>query len=76
MNFIEVFVLYPEGEIDSSDILSLWTEETSDFGEKQVFTITPGESNDLTQIRCPCSSVCSGKNLYPTNLREFSLLQF
>ena len=44
-------------------------QEEDDFGELEILTITPGDNNQLTQIRCTCDKSCSG-NVYINQSRR------
>ena len=39
-----------------------------------MLTVVPGEDNDLTQIRCSCSDLCSGYILMIDSLSYFLLI--
>ena len=43
-------------------------QSTSDFGDLSILTIIPGQDNNLTQIQCSCSSLCSGSLPFPFSI--------
>jgi len=64
-------ILTSQGEIEESEILSLWTEHTDDFGNLEVLQVTgtAATDNKLTQVRCSCSAECSEPVFLQINVR-------